>query len=82
MATSRMSPSVLDGFAVALLLLVVVAGALLLPATAWEPAVAALAAVVAAVFAPQSMLNHGGVVAASIAGLSADEAGREERRGL
>jgi len=36
---------------VALLLLVVVAGALLLPATAWEPAVAALAAVVAAIAA-------------------------------
>ena len=46
-----MSPSVLDGFAVSLLLLVVVAGALLLPATAWEPAVAALAAVVAAIAA-------------------------------
>ena len=41
----------LDGFAVSLLLLVVVAGALLLPATAWEPAVAALAAVVAAIAA-------------------------------
>ena len=34
------------------------------------------------VFAPQLMLNRGGVVAASIAGLSADEAGCEERRGL